>query len=91
MTKEAIRRFVNENVTYESLILDQGISEYEMANRISIGVSFETFEEYPYKRYIYNLFYDGEYININEFGTLEEPLSEEVLEELERTYNTLTQ
>lgn len=90
MTKEMIRQFINENVTFNSLVLDQGIFEYDITDRISIGISFESLDEYPYKRYIYNLFFDGEYININEFGTLEEPLSEEVLEELERTYNTLT-
>ena len=90
MIKEMIRSFINENVTFNSLVLDQGIFEYDITDRISIGISFESLDEYPYKRYIYNLFFDGEYININEFGTLEEPLSEEVLEELERTYNTLT-
>lgn len=90
MTKEMLRQFINENVTFNSLVLDQGIFEYDITDRISIGISFESLDEYPYKRYIYNLFFDGEYININEFGTLEEPLSEEVLEELERTYNTLT-
>lgn len=90
MIKEMIRSFINENVTFNSLVLDQGIFEYDITVRISIGISFESLDEYPYKRYIYNLFFDGEYININEFGTLEEPLSEEVLEELERTYNTLT-
>lgn len=44
----------------------------------------------PYKRYIYNLFFDGEYVNLNGCGTLKDPLPEEILEELERTYNTLT-
>lgn len=90
MTKEMIMQFINENVTFNSLVLDQGIFEYEMTSPISIGVSFETFEEHPYKRYIYNLFFDGEYININGCGTLEDPLPEEILEELEQTYNTLT-
>lgn len=90
MTKEMIMQFINENVTFNSLVLDQGIFEYDIPDRISIGISFESLDEYPYKRYIYNLFYDGEYININGCGALKEPLPEEVLEELERTYNTLT-
>lgn len=90
MTKEMIMQFVNENVTFNSLVLDQGIFEYDITDRISIGISFESLDEYPYKRYIYNLFYDGEYININECGTLKEPLPEEVLKELVQTYNTLT-
>lgn len=90
MTKEMIRSFINENVTFNSLVLDQGIFEYDITDRISIGISFESLDEYPYKRYIYNLFFDGEYVNINGCGTLKDSLPEEVLEELERTYNTLT-
>lgn len=90
MTKEIIKQFINENVTFNSLVLDQGIFEYDITNRISIGISFESLDEYPYKRYIYNLFFDEEYINISGCGTLEEPLPEEILEELEQTYNTLT-
>ena len=89
MTKEMIRHFVNENVSFGLLVLDNGIFEYEMTNRISIGISFESFDEHPYKRYIYNLFFDGEYINIGGYGTLKDPLPEEISQELERTYNTL--
>ena len=90
MTKEMIRSFINENVTFNSLTLGQGIFEYDINDRISIGISFESLDEYPYKRYIYNMFFDGEYVNLNGFGTLKDPLPEEILEELERTYNTLT-
>lgn len=90
MTKEMIRSFINENVTFNSLTLGQGIFEYDINDRISIGISFENLDEYPYKRYIYNLFFDGEYVNLNGYGTLKDPLPEEILEELERTYNTLT-
>ena len=52
MTKEMIRSFINENVTFNSLVLDQGIFEYDITDRISIGISFESLDEYPYKRYI---------------------------------------
>lgn len=90
MIKEMIRSFINENVTFNSLTLGQGIFEYDINDRISIGISFESLDEYPYKRYIYNLFFDGEYVNLNGCGTLKNPLPEGILEELERTYNTLT-
>lgn len=90
MTKEMLRQFIDKNVTFGSLTLGQGIFEYDITDRISIGISFESLDEYPYKRYIYNLFFDGEHVNINGCGTLKDSLPEEILEELERTYNTLT-
>lgn len=90
MTKEMLKQFIEENVTFDSLTLDQGIFEYDINDRISIGISFESLDEYPYRRYIYNLFFNGEYVNVNGCGMVKEPLPEGVLEELEQTYNTLT-
>lgn len=45
MTKEMLRQFIDKNVTFGSLTLDQGIFEYDITDRISIGISFESFDE----------------------------------------------
>ena len=66
MTVQDLTKIFDNNLQAETLERDAGIYEFysETINHkeLSIGVSYETIGEYT--GYIFNLFADGEYINI---------------------------
>lgn len=65
---------------------NSGIVEFYVEGNKSIGVSFEDIEEEK-DVFIYNIFVNGEYINIPGYGTLKNPMPREVLYNLMHEWN----
>lgn len=65
---------------------NSGIVEFYAEGNKSIGVSFEDIEEEK-DVFIYNIFVNGEYINIPGYGTLKNPMPREVLYNLMHEWN----
>lgn len=91
MTTEKIKSIIETEVPFDKLEKDQGIYEFHDDGNFSIGVSYES--EGPHgenmERYIYNLFFQGKYINISGYGTKEELIPEDVLHEMVEKWNRL--
>lgn len=65
---------------------NNGIVEFYTEENKSIGVSFEDIEEEK-DVFIYNIFVNGEYINIPGYGTKEAPISRDILHKLMHEWN----
>jgi hypothetical protein len=62
--KEMEEIFLNE-IPLEGLAVDSGIYEFHTDGNKSIGISYENIEDdVPHVSYIFNMFINGEYINI---------------------------
>lgn len=88
--KEYIENFIKSEIDLNNLYKNKCIYETNKIKNtnISIGVSFES-DECNNEYYIYNLFVNEEYININNKGYIENKLPNSVLEELEHNINNL--
>lgn len=68
LTSELVRGIVYKNVPFGELKKDSGIFEFYSDGRLSIGISYEDIEKYEGELlrdvYIFNVFIDGEYVNI---------------------------
>lgn len=68
LTPELVRRIVEENVPLQELEKNSGIFEFYEDGRLSIGVSYEDIEkhegEWLRDVYVFNVFVDGEYLNV---------------------------
>lgn len=90
ITLEKVTEFINNNVDFSSLQKDKGISEFRISNTISLGVSFESKgPDGESDIYVYNLFWNDEYINISGFGTKDNPTPDDVVVELTKVWNDL--
>lgn len=91
MTIEKMRKIIMENVSFSQLEKNKGIYEFYNDNESekSLGISYEDIDD---KRdvYIYNIFIDSEYINISGEGTKENPLPNDILEQLVKEWNMVT-
>lgn len=91
MTIEKMRKIIMESVSFSQLEKNKGIYEFYNDNESekSLGISYEDIDD---KRdvYIYNIFIDSEYINISGEGTKENPLPNDILEQLVKEWNMVT-
>lgn len=91
LTVKKIRELLTD-FFLESLALDSGIVEFFGIDKYSIAISYETGDKSdPYcedTRYIFNLFNDGEYININYYPG-DKGLNDTVLQEVVNRWNEL--
>ena len=80
---DKIKRFLKNQIgDFSKLPLNDGITETEeFCEGCTFGVSFETNESFEYV-YIFNVFWNGEYINISEHGTRENHIPDAVVEEI---------
>ena len=89
MTAEKMREIIEKNISFDSLGKDKGICVFYEAGTLSVGISFES--ESPdgeeMARYIYNLFLGDEYVNIGGYGTLDNPLPDDVIQEMVQEWN----
>lgn len=83
MTKEKMREII-ALTPYSELEKNQGICEFFFDGNMSIGVSYEDDEERGGERYIYNIFIDGEYVNIEYDADISL-----IIEDLVTTWNNL--
>lgn len=63
MTIKQMEDIFTMEIPLEGLVVDSGIWEFHIENNKSIGISYEYIEEKPV--YIFNIFIDGEYVNID--------------------------
>ena len=89
MTKDDMRRVIELYFRFNHLEKNIGIYEFHQQDGKSLGISYEDIEEDNSKRevYIYNIFVGSEYINISGKGTVENPLPDNVLDELVTEWN----
>lgn len=84
MTKKKLKDILDE-IPYNELVLDGGIYEFYTEDSLSMGISYEAFEEDPSIRiYIFNIFVGDEYINIS--GS-EPVITDETINNLVRAWN----
>lgn len=83
-----MKDFIFANIPFAELQKNQGIYETPAINGKSIGVSYEDTEDAS-DVFIYNIFCNGEYINISGYGTKRpfRPLTNRLLSELIETWN----
>lgn len=62
MTFKKMEDIFTMEIPLEGLAVDSGIYEFHVENNKSIGISYECIEDRLV--YIFNIFLDGEYINI---------------------------
>lgn len=93
ITSEKMKEIITTEVPFSELQKNKGIfefhSEMDKSQRYekSLGISFEDIDDET-DLYIYNIFLgDDIYININNRGTKENPIPNEVLEELVKEWN----
>lgn len=92
MTKEQMKEIINNEVPFSDLQKNKGIFEFHFVmNEVkgyekSIGISYEDIDDET-DVYIYNIFLGDEYINISNRGTKENPIPDEVIQELVDEWN----
>lgn len=92
MTKEQMKEIINNEVPFSDLQKNKGIFEFHFVmNEVkgyekSIGISYEDIDDET-DVYIYNIFLGDEYINISNRGTKENPIPDEVIQELIDEWN----
>lgn len=87
MTEEQMRAFIMEETPFSELEKGAGIYESRRIGEMSIGVSFEDLDDVK-DAYVFNLFVNGEYINICGNGSKENLLPNDVLTGLVKTWNS---
>jgi len=89
MTESRMEEILGNDVYFDQLEKDGGIFEFFSLGDLSIGISYES--EGPdgeaMDRYIYNLFYQDEYINVPGYGTKEDQIPDAVIKELVEKWN----
>lgn len=86
MTIEEMKQFIKKNINFNELKKNKGIYEFIIENNKSIGISYEDIDDKK-DVFIYNLFVNNEYVNINGEGTKENPLPDNILKELTQEFN----
>lgn len=86
ITIDEMRQLILSNITFSELEKNKGIYEFGNIKGKSIGISFEDMDDES-NVYIYNLFIDDEYINIENYGNTKTPLPNNVLYELTDYWN----
>lgn len=91
MTIEEMRKIIMGNVPFSQLEKNRGIYEFYNDNESekSLGISYEDIDDKK-DVYIYNIFIGSEYVNISGEGTKENPLPNDILEQLVKEWNTIT-
>lgn len=65
LTEKEMETILHEEIPLDIIQVDNGIFEFHECENMSIGVSYEYVGlGTPYAGYIFNLFVNGEYINI---------------------------
>lgn len=83
MTNARMQEIINKEIPFNDLVKNSGIYEFYQEGSIAVGVSFEE-DEMNNDTYIFNLFLQNEYININGTGR-----NQETINELVKTWNEL--
>lgn len=83
MTNTRMQEIINKEIPFNDLVKNSGIYEFYQGGSIAVGVSFEE-DEMNNDTYIFNLFLQNEYININGTGR-----NQETINELVKTWNEL--
>lgn len=87
VTKPQLRHAIEKFLADNNIQKNSGIHEFfESSHRMSLGVSFENTDT-DSDIYIYNIFLNGEYVNINAHGTADNPVNNAVLTELVTKWN----
>ena len=86
MTVDEMKQLIETEVPFDSLKLNASVVEFYAADKLSIGISYETDDEGK-ECYIYNLFCGDEYINIAGAASKEEKVNADVLHELVDAWN----
>lgn len=68
MTIKEIEQIISTKIPFSELEKNTGIYEFYKENNLSIGISYESDDDCN-DVYIYNLFYNDDYINIFSVGT----------------------
>lgn len=91
MTIEKMRKIIMESVPFSQLEKNRGIYEFYNDNESekSLGISYEDIDDKK-DVYIYNIFIGSEYINISGEGTKKNPLPNDILEQLVKEWNMVT-
>jgi hypothetical protein len=93
MTNRKMSKLIRE-IPYDDFGLNDGIYEFYGNDVLSLGISFETNEDTLQNVYVFNLFYKGEYININ--GCVLAPINfndaelKQMITELVTTWNNFS-
>lgn len=64
MDKKQLESILMEEIPLEGLAIDSGIYEFHQDGAKSMGVSFE-YNEYGSEVYIFNVFWNDQYINVD--------------------------
>lgn len=83
MTIEKMKNIISKEIPFSELIKNGGIYEFYQEGHIGIGISYED-DENKKDIYIFNLFYNDEYINISGTG-----INDGVIKELVENWNKL--
>lgn len=83
MTEREMKQILDTEVPFGDLVKNSGIYEFYEHGDLSIGISYEA-DENGKDIYIFNLFCEGDYVNICSTGNNEETISE-----LTATWNEL--
>ena len=86
ITPNEMKQIILKNVPFTKLKKNNGIFEFHQQNDKSLGISYEDIDDET-DVYIYNIFIDSEYINICHKGTQNNPLPNDVLNELVEEWN----
>ena len=87
ITKPQLRHVIEKFLAKTDILNNSGIHEFfESSHHMSLGVSLEDTDTAS-DVYIYNIFLNGEYVNINAHGTVSEPVNSAVLTEIVTKWN----
>lgn len=89
MTIEKMKQILIDEVPWQEVTeqKNKGICEFYEQNGKSLGISYEDIDDEK-DVYIYNIFLGDEYINISNRGTKDNPITEELLNELVTEWNS---
>lgn len=89
MSIEEMKEIIMNEVPFSELQKDKGIYEFHENGEKSLGISYESGIDFDERTdvYVYNVFIGEEYINVSGYGTKENRLPEEVLNELVKEWN----
>lgn len=88
MTIKKMKQIIIEEVPWQVLgwMKNKGIYKFHEQDGKSLGISYEDIDDEK-DVYIYNIFLEDEYVNISNKGTKENPITDELLNELVTEWN----
>jgi len=89
MTYEEMKQILETKIPFSDLVKNSGIYDFYEKDNIGIAISYEDYE-HGVDTYIYNLFWlPDEYINISSEGFSDNPITDEIINELVEAWNDL--